>query len=156
MGSTATGTGTADFGVDGDVGEGMGGPTVPPSNSPVPDVVPSHEVSIPLRVTTIYRVIWRLDGGIVLGASSLEASCSLDLTRTQLAKGALLLAALRSHQGCFFPSHRALPYCSSKVATMSASRRASCASPSLRVLAHTTTKRKKNSSTRMLVLVVKV
>ena len=84
MGSTATGVGTADLGVDGDVGEGMGGPTVPPSNSPVPDVVPSREVSIPLRVTTIYRIIWRLDvGTFFLGASSLEASGSLDLTRTQ-------------------------------------------------------------------------
>ena len=73
MGSTGAGASAADLGVDGDVGEGMGGPTVPPSNSPVLEVVPSREVSIPLRVTTIYRVIWRLDVGTILGASSLEA-----------------------------------------------------------------------------------
>ena len=73
MGSTATGAGAVDLGVDGEVGEGMGCPTVPPSNSPMPEVVPSREVSIPLRVTTIYRVIWRLDVGTVLGTSSLEA-----------------------------------------------------------------------------------
>ena len=62
----ATGAGAADLGVDGDAREGMGGPTVPPSNSPVPEVVPSREVSIPLRVTTMYRVMRRLDVGTFL------------------------------------------------------------------------------------------
>ena len=79
MGSTATGAGAVDLGVDGEVGEGMGCPTVPPSNSPMPEVVPSREESIPLRVTTINRVLWRSLLVLLLW----ERSGSLDLTRTQ-------------------------------------------------------------------------